>query len=167
MIQGTASDPSDDAGFSLIEGLVAMAVLAVAAAGLLQATARRLDLAAGTEARVAAGLAADNALTAARLGIDEPPAVFLRRRVAVRTAAAVSADRAIDGVVVTAVAGGVAARLHGFADHPATPAMRGVPAATRPTGDERPMPVDDRAAGGGTTTAGGTSAAGTGPDGGR
>lgn len=51
-----------DQGFTLIEALVAMAVLAVASTGLIQATERHVDLIRGGENRAVAGWVAENRL---------------------------------------------------------------------------------------------------------
>ena len=63
-----------DAGFTLIEALVAMAVLASGAVALLTATERHASLARGLADRTLAGWAASNRLTEITLGLDPDPA---------------------------------------------------------------------------------------------
>ncbi len=65
-----------DAGFTLIETLVALAVLAMSAVGLLAATQAHIARIAGLEARAAAGWVVENHLTELTLGLqpdDAPP----------------------------------------------------------------------------------------------
>jgi general secretion pathway protein I len=61
-----------DAGFTLIETLVALAVLAMSAVALLATTQAHIARIAGLEARAAAGWAAENYLAEVTLGL--PPA---------------------------------------------------------------------------------------------
>lgn len=107
-----------EAGFTLVEALVAMAILAVAATGLLRATAEHLDVAAALEARLAAGLAAENALAAARLGLHPAAATG---RWSTGIAARPSADPAVTALTVTVRDGGIAVALRGFAPAGAAP----------------------------------------------
>ena len=58
-----------DRGFTLVEALVAMAVLAVASAGLMRATQAHADLVGSIEARTAARWVAENRLAEVRLGL--------------------------------------------------------------------------------------------------
>ena len=57
-------------GFSLIEALVALAVLAIAAMGLVRATEAHIDTIRGLEDRAAAGWAGDNRLAELQLPGD-------------------------------------------------------------------------------------------------
>ncbi len=68
-----------DAGFSLIEALVAMAILAVSAISLLAATEAHVARIGGLEARAIAQIAAENRLAERELGVvaDEAPTVLL------------------------------------------------------------------------------------------
>ncbi len=61
-----------DAGFTLLEVLVALAVLAVGAVSLLTATQTHVARISEVEARTVARWAADNRLTALRIGLDQP-----------------------------------------------------------------------------------------------
>lgn len=63
----------DDAGFSLIEALVALLVLAIGAAGLVRAAEAHVDSIRGLERRAAAQLVAQNRL--AELTLPGVPAV--------------------------------------------------------------------------------------------
>ena len=105
-----------DAGFSLIEVLVAMAVLAVAAAGFVGATERHIDTIGGLERRAAGGWAADNALVAARLGATAAAEPLLGHDWRPTVATRRSADRDIAALTVTAGDGTVAVTLPGFRD---------------------------------------------------
>ncbi|MGL5010123.1 MAG: type II secretion system minor pseudopilin GspI, partial [Paracoccaceae bacterium] len=65
-----------DAGFTLIETLVALAVLAISAVALLATTQAHITRIAGLEARAAATWAAENHLAEITLGLepaDTPP----------------------------------------------------------------------------------------------
>lgn len=120
-----------DTGFTLIEVLVAMAVLAVASVGFVRATEAHIDLLARLEARVAGMRAADDALVAARLGLPatEPgvagatPAHSWRTTVASRP----SDDPDISAITVTATDGNATVVAHGFVDRGA----RGAPGTGR------------------------------------
>ena len=61
--------PRADTGFTLIEALVAMAVLAVASAGLIHTTESHIDLIGGIESRTIARWASENRLTELRLQV--------------------------------------------------------------------------------------------------
>lgn len=60
-----------DAGFSLVEAMVALLVLAVASAGLVGATQAHIDTIRGLEARAAAQWVAENRLV--ELSLQRPP----------------------------------------------------------------------------------------------
>lgn len=106
--------PASDAGFTLIEALVAMAVLAVASAGFIRATQGHIDLIGRVEARAAGLWAADNALVAARLGLPLAAPPLLGQPWSATTAARPSDDPAINAVTVTASGGGATVTLRGF-----------------------------------------------------
>ncbi len=116
----TAADP--DAGFSLIEALVAVAVLAVATAGLVRAIERHIDAIAALEARTAGGWAADNALAEARLGLATADSTLLGRDWHPTVTAARSDDPEVGTLTVTATSGTVHVTMRGFRDTPAAPA---------------------------------------------
>lgn len=71
-----------NSGFTLIEALVAMAVLAVASAGLIRATSAHIDLIRGVEARTIAGWVAENTLVEATLpgALAQPTVVTMLGR---------------------------------------------------------------------------------------
>ena len=85
-----------DAGFTLIETLVALAVLAITAVGLLAATQAHIARIAGLEARAAAVWAAENHLAEITLGLTPaapPPAMLgFRFDMAVLTEATTDPD---------------------------------------------------------------------------
>lgn len=60
--------PDTDAGFTLIEALVAMLILAIASAGLIRATETHIDSVREMERRTAASLAAQNHLALWQMG---------------------------------------------------------------------------------------------------
>lgn len=109
-------------GFTLIETLVAMAVLAVAATGLVRATEGHVDLIGRIEARVAGGWAADNALVAARLGLPPAPESLLGREWHVAVAARPSDDPEVAALTVTATSPAASVALAGFGETPRPPA---------------------------------------------
>lgn len=121
---GAADDggAADDrgAGFTLIETLVAMAVLAVASAGLLRAVAAHVDLIAGLETRAGARWVAENRLVELRLGMGALPAAvdMLGRRWRVTTTARASDDTDIVALTVAVGLPGAPPliRLDGFRD---------------------------------------------------
>ncbi len=65
---GTGSVASGEGGFSLIEVMVALVILAVAAAGLIRASEAHVDSVRGLERRTAASMVAQNRLAELRLG---------------------------------------------------------------------------------------------------
>lgn len=90
-------------GFTLIEALVAMAILAVASVGLVRATQGHIDLIRGVETRTIAGWVAENRLV--ELGLPDaarlPSSVtMLGRDWQVTTTAKPSDDPAIAAVEV-------------------------------------------------------------------
>ena len=69
----------NDAGFTLIESLVALAILAVSAVSLLMATEAYVARIDGLESRALAQLAAENRLAEIELGADPDPTRTPRR----------------------------------------------------------------------------------------
>ncbi|WP_254601981.1 type II secretion system minor pseudopilin GspI [Sphingomonas bacterium] len=71
--------PDNEAGFTLIEALVALAILAIASAGLIRALEGSVDAARGLERRATAQWVAENRLAELSLdhgkAIDRPPVV--------------------------------------------------------------------------------------------
>lgn len=63
----------NDGGFTLIESLVALVILAVSAVSLLMATEAYVGRIGGLESRALAQLAAENRLAEIELGIDPDP----------------------------------------------------------------------------------------------
>ncbi len=59
---------TDESGFTLIEALVALAILAVAAAGLVRASEAHIDTIRGVQTRAAAQWAAENAMAELHVG---------------------------------------------------------------------------------------------------
>lgn len=64
---------SSEAGFSLVEALVALAILGIAAAGLVRAVEAHVDSIRGLERRAAAQLVAENSLVEMQLTTSRPP----------------------------------------------------------------------------------------------
>jgi general secretion pathway protein I len=114
-------------GFTLVEALVALAVLALASAALAGATKAHLDRVAGLEARAVAAWVAENRLVELRLDPSaEAPATveMLERRFRVETTRRATDDPDIVRVDITVaedVDAGVAATLTGFLDIAGSP----------------------------------------------
>lgn len=70
----------NDRGFTLIEALVALVIMGIAAAGLLRATEAHVDRVAGLEARVAALWVAENRLAELQLADQWPAEVDMLGR---------------------------------------------------------------------------------------
>jgi general secretion pathway protein I len=108
-----------DAGFTLIETLVALAVLAISSVALLATTEAHISRIAALEARAAAGWVAENHLTELTLGlrpIDTPPPM-LGFQFAITVVAEPTSDPDLQKLVIDAtdVADGRRdARLTGF-----------------------------------------------------
>lgn len=64
-----AAPPNEESGFSLIEALVALAVLAIATVGLMRTVESHIDSTRGVERRSAAMWAAENRLAELEAGI--------------------------------------------------------------------------------------------------
>jgi general secretion pathway protein I len=111
-------------GFTLIEALVALAILAVASAGLMRATMAHIDTVGGLQTRAIAGWVAENRLV--ELAVDggapqaRPDRVEMLGRlwdVAVRVEGSEDPDLALVTVAVSpAGETGPAATLTGFVD---------------------------------------------------
>jgi general secretion pathway protein I len=89
-----------DAGFTLIESLVALAILAVAAISLLLATEAHVARIDGLEGRALAQFAAENRLVEIELGLepDAEPADLLGRRFRVDAARSPTADPELERI---------------------------------------------------------------------
>ena len=126
--RGRASDGST--GFTLMEALVALAILAIASVGLLRATEAHTDTVRGLQTRAVAQWVAENRLV--ELGLQTPPVVatvqtveMLDRLWTVRVEVKPSEDPDLALVNVAVSPQGArqpAARLTGFVDLRATPA---------------------------------------------
>jgi general secretion pathway protein I len=118
----TARTRKPDAGFTLIETLVALAVLAMSAVTLLATTTAHISRIAGLEARAAAAWTAENQLVALTLGLEDPPGpptmLGYQFSVAVETVATSDADVDQRIILVTdSMDGRNLARLTGFTLH--------------------------------------------------
>ena len=96
-------------GFTLIEAMVAMAILAIATAGIIRAAEAHVDVLRGLERRASAQWVAENALAEAGAGMDAGPigartdwrdAAMLAWRWQVRTREIASADHDLHQIVV-------------------------------------------------------------------
>lgn len=108
-----------DAGFTLIETLVALAVLAITAVGLLAATQAHISRIAGLEVRAAAIWAAENYLAEVTLGLppDAAPLAMFGFDLTLAANADATTDPDVQKLVVVATDsrdGKPYARLTGF-----------------------------------------------------
>ncbi len=96
-------------GFTLIEAMVAMAILAIATAGIIRAAEAHVDVLRGLERRASAQWVAENALAEAGAGMgagaigartDWRDAAMLASRWQVRTRELASADHDLHQIVV-------------------------------------------------------------------
>jgi general secretion pathway protein I len=93
-------------GFTLIEAMVAMAILAIATAGIIRAAEAHVDLLRGLERRTSAQWLAENALAEVGAGMDSGTgsgwrdAAMLAWRWQVRTREQASADPDLRQIVV-------------------------------------------------------------------
>lgn len=115
---------SADSGFTLIETLVALAVLAISAIALLGATEAHVARIGGLEQRAAAGWAAENHLVEQTLGLAPPadPEPMLGYPVHLTTLATATTDPDLMRLDITASIGTNPApvtRLTGFVFTPA------------------------------------------------
>lgn len=110
---------SPEAGFTLIETLVALAVLALSAVSLLAVTETHVSRIAGLEARAAASWTAENHLAELTLGLqpDEAPPPMLGYRFSLGVTTEPTSDPEVRKVILAAsdtADGRVYARLAGF-----------------------------------------------------
>ena len=96
--------PPDNAGFTLIEALVALAILAIAAVGLVRAAEAHVDSVRGLERRAAAQWVAENRL--AELGLHNAPGqdgavAMLNYRWSVTTKRAATSDPDLQAVTIS------------------------------------------------------------------
>jgi general secretion pathway protein I len=107
-----------DAGFTLIETLVALAVLAMSAVALLATTQAHIARISGLEARAAAQWVAENYLAEVTLGLTPLPATtMLGFDFTVSAQATATTDPDVQELVITTTAttdGRSLARLTGF-----------------------------------------------------
>jgi general secretion pathway protein I len=111
-------------GFTLIEAMVAMAILAIAASGIIRAAEAHVDTLHGLERRAAAQWVAENALAEAGAGLpvangNQPVSAMLGTPWQVRTRMTPSDDRDMRQIVIEVRAPGEATptvTLHGFVD---------------------------------------------------
>lgn len=114
---------AEEAGFTLIEALVALVIVAIAAAGLIGATERHIDTVAGIEGRTAARWVAENRLAELTLAGEKPgegegQVEMLGQQWQVTTTRRTSADpdlRMVE-VAVSPAGGKPLVRLRGFVD---------------------------------------------------
>jgi general secretion pathway protein I len=116
----TRATPNTDAGFTLLEVLVALAVLATGAVSLLVATQTHAARISQIEARTVARWVADNRLAALRLNVTSPPMIEMlgqRWRVDVQRSPTDDTDlERVDIAVGTATEGTTQFELSGFID---------------------------------------------------
>ncbi|WP_268794944.1 MULTISPECIES: type II secretion system minor pseudopilin GspI [unclassified Sphingomonas] len=110
----------EQAGFSLIEAMVALAVLAIATVGLIGAVEQHIDSTRGVERRAIAMWVAENRLADLETGTPEANADavdMLGRQWSVAVNRTATSDPALDRVTITVAPAGEAvamARLDGF-----------------------------------------------------
>ncbi|WP_268934895.1 type II secretion system minor pseudopilin GspI [Sphingomonas sp. Leaf4] len=110
----------DQSGFSLIEAMVALAVLAIATVGLIGAVEQHIDSTRGVERRAIAMWVAENRLADLEVGTPEANGEqvdMLGRNWNVAVSRVATADPDLDRVTITVAAAGESAplaRLDGF-----------------------------------------------------
>ena len=113
-----------EAGFTLIETLVALSVLATSAVALIGATQAHITRIAGLEQRAAAQWVGENALAESALGMDATlqPATMLGYRFDMIAERAPTSDPAVEKVtmLVRGPEGATLARVTGFVLIPST-----------------------------------------------
>lgn len=112
---------SHEAGFSLVEALVALLIMAIATVGLVRATESHIDSVRALELRSAAQWVAENSLVEAMVPGAEPPSQveMLGRNWEVTTRSESTTDPDLRSVTVSvrpSGADGPVATLTGFAD---------------------------------------------------
>ena len=110
--------PETEAGFTLIESLIALAILSITAVSFLRSTEANITRVAALEARMAANWAAQNRLTELTLGLssDVGPVQMLGQPVTVAVRQVAGIDPAVLQVQVSAEAqdGGVRVEVSGL-----------------------------------------------------
>lgn len=118
----------DESGFSLIEALVALLILAITTVGLIRAAEAHVDSIRGLERRAAAQFVAENRMVEARLGIpaaDEAPMLGTIWRARVEERGTDDPDlRAVTVTVAQAGARDPMVTLEGFRDAGTTTVRR-------------------------------------------
>ncbi len=115
-----AGGEDTDAGFSLIEAMVALAVLAIATVGLIGAVEQHIDSTRGVERRAIAMWVAENRLADLEVGTPEANGEtvdMLGRNWSVAVNRTATSDPALDRVTITVAPAGESAplaRLDGF-----------------------------------------------------
>lgn len=113
-----------DAGFSLIEALVAMAILAVSAISLLAATEAHVARIAGLESRALGQFAAENRLAELEIGIGDAadPVAILGQRFSVSVSRSPTADPDLERIDLEVTDIARSATYRGFIGFLARPA---------------------------------------------
>lgn len=119
----TRTRASSEDGFTLIEAMVALAILGVAAVGIVRAAEAHVDTLRGLERRAAAQWVAENALAEASLGVSANTGSFevamLKERWSVTVARGPSDDPDLQLATVTVAPAGTRdalVTLRGFVD---------------------------------------------------
>ncbi len=112
-----------EAGFSLIEALIALAVLAISAISLLAATQAHVTRIAGLESRATAQFVAENRLAQLELGIagDNDPATMLGRSFEVTASRTGTSDPDLQRIDLSVSDGSTVESFIGFLARPAGP----------------------------------------------
>ncbi len=125
MMRGQQQPGRDQAGFSLIEALVALAILAIASVGLVGAVEQHIDSTRAMERRAAAMWVAEHRMAQIALAdpaaVEGPEVAMLGERWRIETARRTTDDPEIARVRVSVFAAdenSALATLDGFADTP-------------------------------------------------